>query len=110
MFSLVLTLRVIAIAMLLIMAIGYINAGDLQIKQFIAANILFILSLFGAANIKRIAIISIFLAIIIPLGVVKSYLDGAAAIEYVFIYVVMFVYLILVALRIVWPKASSTSD
>ena len=110
MLSLVLTLRVIAITMLLIIAIGYINVGDLQFKQFIAANVLFVLSLFGAANIKRIAIISIVLAVIIPLGVVQSYLDGKTAIEYVLIYVVMFVYLMLAAVRAIWAKAGRTSN
>ena len=96
--------------MLLLIAFGYVNSGDLQIKQFIAANVLFVLSLFGVASIKRIAIISIVLAIIIPLGVAQLYLEGKTTVELVIIYVAIFAYLIMVAVRAIWPGKGNVKN
>lgn len=99
MLSLVLSLRAIAILLLLMIAFGYLSSGELQIKQFIAANILFALSLFGTNNQKRIAIISLLLAIIISVGAVRMYLEGEIAAAFAVAQVIMFVYLAIVAIQ-----------
>ena len=97
MLSLTLTLRAIAILLLLMIAFGYLNSGELQIKQFIAANVLFFLSVFSAASEKRIAVISLVLAIIISAGAIQSFLAGESTMMLVIVNVIIFAYLMLVS-------------
>lgn len=97
MLSLTLTLRAIAIFLLLIIAFGYLNSGELQIKQFIAANVLFFLSVFSAISEKRIAFISLVLAIILAVGTIQSFLAGETAIVLVGANLIIFAYLALVS-------------
>ena len=99
MLSLHLVLRIVAVIMLLLMIVGYAVSVEMQIKTFVAANILFLLSMFGAGNLNRVAIISLILAIIISAGAIQSYLEKEVAIEFAVINVAMFVYLALVAIN-----------
>lgn len=99
MLSLTLTLRAIAILLLLMIVFGYLNSGELLIKQFIAANVLFVLSFFSASGGRRIAVIVLALAVIIPLGVVQSYSIGKAPLELAVVTVVVFIYLAIVAIQ-----------
>ena len=85
-----LTLRLAAIVMLLIIATQFAYLETFQIKPFIAANVLFILSVIEFRSIKKKAFICILLAVIIPLGAFKQYFDGHIAMEVVIVYVVMF--------------------
>ena len=98
MLSLTLTLRAIAIFLLLLIAFGYLNSGELQIKQFIAANVLFFLSIFSAISEKRMAVISLVLAIIIAVGAIQSFLAGESTIVLVVVNVIIFGYLALVSI------------
>lgn len=99
MLSLTLTLRAAAIILLLMIAFGYLNSGELQIKQFIAANVLFVLSIFSENNQKRIAVISLLLAIIILVGTIRTHLAGETTIVVAVVNVVIFIYLAIVAAR-----------
>ena len=78
---------------------GYLNSGELQVKQFIAANVLFVLSLFGANNLKRIATVSLALAVIIAAGTIQTYLAGENTAVVAVSTIVLFIYLALVAIR-----------
>ena len=104
MLSLTLALRAAAILLLLMIAFGYLNAGELQIKQFIAANVLFVLSIFGENNQKRIAVISLLLAIIILVGTVQSHLAGETTIVFAVVNSVIFIYLAIVVARAIKPS------
>ncbi len=104
MLSLTLALRAAAILLLLMIAFGYLNAGELQIKQFIAANILFILSIFGENNQKRIAVISLLVAIIILIGTIQTHLAGETTIVVAVVNSVIFIYLAIVAARSIKPS------
>ena len=99
MLSLTLTLRAIAILLLLMIVFGYLNSGELLIKQFIAANVLFVLSFFSDSGGRRIAVIVLALAVIIPVGVVQSYAIGKAPLELAAVTVVVFIYLAIVAIQ-----------
>lgn len=108
MLSLTLALRAAAILLLLMIAFGYVNSGELQIKQFIAANVLFILSVFGNNNQKRIAIISLLLAIIILVGTIQTHMAGQTTIVVTIVNSVIFIYLAIVAARSI--KSSKKLD
>ena len=108
MLSLTLALRAAAILLLLMIAFGYVNSGELQIKQFIAANVLFILSVFGNNNQKRIAIISLLLAIIILVGTIQTHMEGQTTIVVTIVNSVIFIYLAIVAARSI--KSSKRLD
>ena len=99
MLSLTLALRAVAILLLLMIVFGYLNSGELLIKQFIAANVLFALSFFSASGGRRIAVIVLALAVIIPLGVVQSYSIGKAPLELAIVTVVIFIYLAIIAIQ-----------
>ena len=101
MLSLTLTLRAIAILLLLMIAFGYLTSGEIQIKQFIAANVLFILSIFGADNGKRIAVVCLALAIIIPVGTIQSYLAEKTTVTVAIVNIIIFIYLAIVALSVI---------
>ena len=103
MLSLTLALRAAAILLLLMIAFGYLDSGELQIKQFIAANVLFVLSIFGDNNQKRIAVISLLLAIIILVGTIQTHLAGEATIIVTVVNSVIFIYLAIVAARAIKP-------
>ena len=105
MLSLTLALRAAAILLLLMIAFGYLNSGELEIKQFIAANILFILSIFGENNQKRMAVISLLLAIIILIGTIQTHLAGETTMVFTIVNSVIFVYLAIVAIRTIKPSA-----
>ena len=90
MLSLNITLRIIAIVMLLLIATQFAYAESLQVKPFIAANILFLLSVIEFNSIKKKAFICLLLAVIIPLGAFKQYLNGELAIEVLTVYIVLF--------------------
>ena len=104
MLSLTLALRAAAILLLLMIAFGYLNSGELQIKQFIAANVLFVLSIFGDNNQKRIAVISLLLAIIILVGTIRTHLEGEVTAVVTVVNSVIFVYLAIVAARSIRPS------
>ena len=108
MLSLTLALRAAAILLLLMIAFGYLNSGELQIKQFIAANVLFILSVFGDNNQKRIAIISLLLAIIILVGTIQTHMAGQTTVVVAVVNSVIFIYLAIVAARSI--KSSKKLD
>ena len=107
MFSLVLVLRGVALLILLIVMVVYFNSGDILIKQFILANVLFLLSIFDAGGLKRLAIISIVLAIIVLIGTAQSYMADAAMIEVTILNVIAFVFLIIVSVRTIMRTYSN---
>ena len=69
MLSLNLTLRVVATIMLLIIVTQFAYFEAFQIKLFIAANILFVVSVIEFSSAKKKAFICLLLSVIIPLGV-----------------------------------------
>ncbi len=90
MLSLNLTLRIIAVVMLLIIGTQLAYLEAFQIKPFIAANVLFFVSVIEFSSIKKKAFICLLLAVIIPLGAFQAYLKGDILIEVVIVYIVMF--------------------
>ena len=76
--------------MLLIIATNFAYLNALQFKPFIAANILFLLSIIPFNSVKKKAFICLLLAIIIPLGAFQEYIRGEVLIEVVVVYIVIF--------------------
>ncbi len=108
--SLNFTLRAIAVLVIMMVIAQYFSSNELHIKPFISANILFVLSIFGSNHIKRIAIASLALAVIIPAGIIQSYLEGRVTIEIVVINVLMFAYLAMVAIQTVRGHSGSNNS
>ena len=90
MLSLNLTLRVIATVMLLIIVAQFAYTNSLQLKPFIAANVLFFISIIPFNSVKKKAFICLLMAVIIPIGAFQGYVRGEIYIEVVVVYIVMF--------------------
>ena len=85
-----LCLRITATIMLLIIATQFAYLEALQLKPFIAANVLFLLSIFEFNSVKKKAFICLLLSVVILLGAFQEYLQGEVLIEVVTVYIVMF--------------------
>ena len=83
-------LRIVATVMLLIIVTQFAYSNTIQFKPFIAANILFLLSIIELSSAKKKAFICLILAVIIPAGAFQSYFKGEMLIEVVMVYVVIF--------------------
>ena len=83
-------LRIAATVMLLIIVTQFAYSNTIQFKPFIAANILFLLSIIELSSAKKKAFICLILAVIIPVGAFQSYFKGEMLIEVVMVYIVIF--------------------
>ncbi len=90
MLSLNIALRITATVMLLIIFTQFAYHNSIHFKPFLAANILFLLSIIEFKSVKKKAFICLILAVIIPLGAFQSYIRGEMLIEVVVVYIVMF--------------------
>ena len=97
MWSLTLALRAVAILMLITIVFAYVNSGELQLKQFIAANVLFVLSLFTENQQKRLAIVSLALAVIISIGTVRAHVVEQESLMVVLVNLIGLIYLAVAA-------------
>ena len=77
----------------------YFDSGALLIKQFILANVLFLLSIFNAGSEKRLAIISILLAVIAIAGTIQSFMASEKLEGVVIFTAVIFLFLITVSVQ-----------
>ena len=90
MISVNIVLRITATVMLLIIVTQFAYGNAIQFKPFLAANILFFLSIIEFKSVKKKAFICLLLAVIIPLGAFQSYLRGEMLMEVVVVYIVLF--------------------
>ncbi len=95
--SLTITLRAAATLLILAAVFQYILLGQLLIETIVVANIIFILSIFSDNHAQRISIISLGLAVVVPIGAWRIYEAGNTSLGFFFFNLVVFAYVAYVA-------------
>ena len=103
--SLTLTLRVAAILLLLATSFQQLVFEQLLIKTIVVAHILFALSFFSAKQLQRISVVSIGLAVVVPIGAWLDYKSGESTLGFFAFNLVVFVYVAHVAYKALKEKS-----
>lgn len=97
--SLTLTLRTAAILLLLAVSFQQLVYEQLLVKAIVVAHVLFALSFFSAKQSRRIAVVSIGLAVVVPIGAWLDYTSGQSTAGFFAFNLVVFVYVAYIAWR-----------
>ena len=97
--TLTIALRIIATLLILACVFQYIVFQQLLIKSIVVAHVLYILSIFSEKHAHRIAVISLGLGIVVPIGAWRVYEVGSATLGFFIFNVVIFLYLGYIALQ-----------
>lgn len=74
--SITFVLRTVSVLMLLVVALEYLLLDVLMVPPLIVAGLLVVLSTIAAKLPRTVAVISILLSILVPMGAVMGYLSG----------------------------------
>ncbi len=92
-------LRIGASLLILAVVYHYASFGVVLIKSIVVAHILFILSFFSDKHAQRIAVVTLGLAIVVPIGAWRSYQEGTTQIAFFIFNVIIFLYAAYAALQ-----------
>ena len=95
--TLTIALRAAAVFLILACVFQFFFFNQLPIKTIVVAHILFILSFFSDQHTRRIAVVSIGLSIVVPIGAWRMMSTGEATLDFVAINVVIFIYIAYIA-------------
>ena len=90
-------LRAAAVLLILTCVFHFFFFNQLALKTVIIAHILFILSFFSEQFKRRIAIISIGLSIVVPIGAWRMMSTGEVTLDFFIINFVLFIYIAYIA-------------
>ncbi len=105
-----LTLKVVAILMLITAGIEFLIEDRLLFPPVIVANIYFVLSVFAKAHARRIAVIAFGLSCVVPIDTIRTFLVGDGDAITLTITVVASLYLASVSYRVFRQEASALLD
>ena len=71
-----LTLKTVAIVFLAAAGYEFLADDRIALTDVVVANIFFVLSIFARGHARRISVISLGLAFVVPIGTIRTYLDG----------------------------------
>ena len=77
--SLTIALRIVAAVLIVAVALQYYFYDQLLIKTVVVAHVLFFLSIFSERHTQRIAVISLGLAIVVPISAWRMFEKGSAS-------------------------------
>ena len=97
--SLTLTLRIAAILLILAAVFQFFVFDQLLIKTIVVAHIVFILSIFSDNHAQRISIVSLGLAVVVPIGTWLTYQTRDTSLGFFVFNLVVFAYVANVAYR-----------
>ena len=92
-------LRAAATLLVLAVALHFFMFGQFLIKTIVVAHILFILSIFSAHHAQRISIVSLGLAIVVPIGAWRMYESGDSTLGFFIFNLVIFIYVAYVSYK-----------
>lgn len=95
--SLTITLRIAAILLILAAVYQYITLDMLPIKTIVVAHVLFILSVFSDKHAQRISVVSLGLAVVVPIGAWRMYETEIVTLGFFIFNLIIFVYLAFVS-------------
>lgn len=102
--SLTLTLRTAAILLLLAVSFQQLVYEQLLVKTIVVAHVLFALSFFSNKQARRISVVSIGLAVVVPIGAWLDYTSGASTPGFFAFNLVVFIYVAYIA----WKTLKNT--
>jgi len=102
--SLTMALRMVAAVLIISVALQYSFYNQLLVKTIVVAHVLFILSLFSQRHTQRIAVISIGLAIVVPIGAWRMFETGSATQGFFILNLIIFLFVAYVAYRALVKK------
>ena len=94
-----LTLKAAATLLLALSGYQFMYESTIPLIPVLLANILFVISVFSRSRPRRIAVISMALAVIIPIGAFRSYVNGETSFIVTMLNVLLFVYVAYVSLQ-----------
>ncbi|MGH1537157.1 MAG: hypothetical protein ACRBDX_03785 [Gammaproteobacteria bacterium] len=101
---LTISLRIVAAILIIASALQFFFYNQFLLKTIVVAHILFILSIFSAQHAHRIAVISLGLSIVVPIGAWRMFESGSATQGFFFINLIMFLYIAFVAFQTLKSK------
>ena len=90
---LTISLRVVAAILIIASALQFFFYDQLLIKTIVVAHVLFLLSIFSDRHTQRIAVISLGLAIVVPIGAWRMVATGNATQGFFIINLLAFLYI-----------------
>jgi hypothetical protein len=102
--SLTTALRIVAAVLIIAVALQYSFYNQLLVKTIVVAHVLFILSLFSQRHTQRIAVISLGLAIVVPIGAWRMFETGSATQGFFLLNLIIFIFIAYVAYRALAKK------
>ena len=106
-----LTLKAAAIGLLALSGYEFFYGSTVPLVPVIAANIIFVTSIFSRNQPRRVAVISIALAVIIPVGAIRSYTRGDATLTVAILNLLIFAYVAYISLQTLRrPDTRAKSD
>ena len=102
--SLTIALRVVAAVLIIAVALQFSLYNQFLVKTIVVAHVLFILSLFSDRHTQRIAVISLGLAIVVPIGAWRMFQSGSATQGFFLLNVFIFLFIAYAAYRALTKK------
>lgn len=102
--SLTTALRIVAAVLIISVALQFSFYNQLLVKTIVVAHILFILSLFSQNHSQRIAVITLGLAIVVPISAWRVFETGNATQGFFILNLIIFVFIAYVAYRALVKK------
>ena len=101
---LTISLRVVAVILIVAVALQFYFYDQFLVKTIIVAHILFLLSIFSDRHTQRIAVISLGLAIVVPIGAWRLVETGYATQGFFVFNLIVFLYIAYVAYQALTNK------
>jgi len=95
--SLTMSLRVVAVILIVAAALQFFFYNQLLVKPIVVAHVLFLLSIFSDRHTKRTAVITLGLAVAVPIGAWRMVATGTATQGFFILSLIIFIYIAYVA-------------
>jgi len=96
---LTMSLRVVAAILIVAAALQFFFYDQFLIKTIVVAHVLFLLSIFSDRHTQRIAVVSLGLAIVVPIGAWRMVAAGSATQGFFILNLIIFLYIAYIALQ-----------
>jgi hypothetical protein len=97
--SLTISLRIVSAILIIASALQFFFYNQLLVKTIVVAHVIFLLSIFSDRHTQRIAVISLGLAIVVPIGAWRMMEAGNASQGFFILNLLIFIYLAYAAFK-----------
>lgn len=102
--SLTMALRVVATILIVAVALQFFFYQQLLVKTIVVAHVLFFLSIFSDKHSQRVAIVSLGLAVVVPIGAWRMVEAGSATQGFFILNLIIFMYIAYIAFSTIKSK------